>query len=505
MEKKRVMWFLIAIFLISLGIRLYFAFQTPFFDNDQSYFNLRQIQTIMETGFPAYDDGLSFGGRYLIFLPLFHYILAAFSLIFSLDLVAKILPNLFASSIIFIVYLIVQQVTKNKEIALLCSFVSAFIPIYFLNTMNAVTVNSLSLPLSFLILYLFPRVKEGKLLYLFIIVFILSLLSSAITIIVVLSLVVYYFLTKIEKVNLEREEIEITVFSLLLMLWFYFLLFKRALLVHGLGFIWQNIPTEIISRYFYQISIPQVIYHVGLLPILGAVFVAYVFLFKSKSKQIYLYLSFTITVLILLWIKLLKFDTGLLYLSIGCVILFGIACKQILNYFEKTHLQGYKKLVLVGIFFLVLLTLTFPTLFLALNQEKVEVDLGALGFLEDVSGNVDEGIGVSGNDVDRIVILASPVDGHIITYYTGKETIVDSNFLLIPDIAERITDVRTIFVGQSKVIATKLMEKYGADYIYLSPGALETYEIDNLPYGDEECFPLVYTGQVKIYEKRCSS
>ncbi len=485
------MWFLVLIFLISLGTRLYFAFQTPFFDSDQSYFNLRQIQTIMETGFPAYDDGLSFGGRYLIFLPLFHYILAAFSLIFSLDLVAKILPNLFASSIIFIVYLIVQQVTKNKEIALLCSFVSAFIPIYFLNTMNTVTVNSLSIPLSFLILYLFPRLKEGKLLYLFIIVFILSLLSSAITIIVVLSLVVYYFLTKIEKVNLEREEIEITVFSLLLMLWFYFLVFKRALLVHGLEFIWQNIPTEILSRYFYQISIPQAIYHVGLLPILGAVFVAYVFLFKSKSKQIYLYLSFTITVLILLWIKLLKFDTGLLYLSIGCVILFGIACKQILNYFEKTHLQGYKKPVLVGIFFLVLLTLTFPTLFLASNQEKIELDLGALGFLEAVERD--------------ITVMASPMDGHIVTYYTGKETIVDSNFLLIPDIAERVTDVRTLFVGQSKVIATKIMEKYDAEYIYLSPGALETYEIDDLPYGGEECFPLVYNSQVKIYEKRCSS
>jgi len=491
MEKKQVMWFLVLIFLISLGTRLYFAFQTPFFDSDQSYFNLRQIQTIMETGFPAYDDGLSFGGRYLIFLPLFHYILAAFSLIFSLDLVAKILPNLFASSIIFIVYLIVQQVTKNKEIALLCSFVSAFIPIYFLNTMNTVTVNSLSIPLSFLILYLFPRLKEGKLLYLFIIVFILSLLSSAITIIVVLSLVVYYFLTKIEKVNLEREEIEITVFSLLLMLWFYFLVFKRALLVHGLEFIWQNIPTEILSRYFYQISIPQAIYHVGLLPILGAVFVAYVFLFKSKSKQIYLYLSFTITVLILLWIKLLKFDTGLLYLSIGCVILFGIACKQILNYFEKTHLQGYKKPVLVGIFFLVLLTLTFPTLFLASNQEKIELDLGALGFLEAVERD--------------ITVMASPMDGHIVTYYTGKETIVDSNFLLIPDIAERVTDVRTLFVGQSKVIATKIMEKYDAEYIYLSPGALETYEIDDLPYGGEECFPLVYNSQVKIYEKRCSS
>ena len=491
MEKKQVMWFLVLIFLISLGTRLYFAFQTPFFDSDQSYFNLRQIQTIMETGFPAYDDGLSFGGRYLIFLPLFHYILAAFSLIFSLDLVAKILPNLFASSIIFIVYLIVQQVTKNKEIALLCSFVSAFIPIYFLNTMNTVTVNSLSIPLSFLILYLFPRLKEGKLLYLFIIVFILSLLSSAITIIVVLSLVVYYFLTKIEKVNLEREEIEITVFSLLLMLWFYFLVFKRALLVHGLEFIWQNIPTEILSRYFYQISIPQAIYHVGLLPILGAVFVAYVFLFKSKSKQIYLYLSFTITVLILLWIKLLKFDTGLLYLSIGCVILFGIACKQILNYFEKTHLQGYKKPVLVGIFFLVLLTLTFPTLFLASNQEKIELDLGALGFLEAVERD--------------ITVMASPMDGHIVTYYTGKETIVDSNFLLIPDIEERVTDVRTLFVGQSKVIATKIMEKYDAEYIYLSPGALETYEIDDLPYGGEECFPLVYNSQVKIYEKRCSS
>jgi hypothetical protein len=493
MEKKHVVWLLVLIFLISLGLRLFFAFQTPFFDSDHSYFNMRQVQTITEDGFPAYSDELSFGGRYLVFLPLFHYILAGFSLIFPLSFVAKILPNLFASSIIFIVYLIVQQITKNKEISLLCSFVSAFIPIYFLNTMNAVTVHSLSIPLSFLVLYLFPQLKEGKLVYLFIIVFILSLLSSAITIILVLSLVVYYFLTKIEKVTLEREEIEITVFSLLLMLWFYFLLFKRALLVHGLGFIWQNIPTEILSRYFYQISIPQAIYHVGLLPILGAVFVAYVFLFKSKNKQIYLYLSFTITVLILLWIKMLKFETGLLYLSIGCVILFGIACKQIVNYFEKTHLQGYKKPVLVGIFFLVLLTLTFPTLFLALNQEKVEVDLGALEFLQEIGG-----------DVDDIVVMASPMDGHIITYYTGKETIVDSNFLLIPDISERIEDIKTIFVGQSKVIATKLMEKYEADYIYLSPGALETYEIDNLPYEEEECFPLVYNGQVKIYEKRCS-
>ena len=187
----------------------------------------------------------------------------------------------------------------------------------------------------------------------------------------------------------------------------------------------------------------------------------------------------------------MKFDTGLLYLSIGCVILFGIACKQILNYFEKTHLQGYKKPVLVGIFFLVLLTLTFPTLFLASNQEKIELDLGALGFLEAVERD--------------ITVMASPMDGHIVTYYTGKETIVDSNFLLIPDIAERVTDVRTLFVGQSKVIATKIMEKYDAEYIYLSPGALETYEIDDLPYGGEECFPLVYNSQVKIYEKRCSS
>ena len=488
MNKRDVMWILGILFILSLGVRLYFAFQTSFFGSGDSYFHLRQIESITSTGLPIYYDELSYSGRNLIFLPFFHYILASFSFIFPLEIIAKVLPNLFATSIIFIVYLITQHITKDREIALLCAFISASVPLFFLSTMNTVSVHALSVPLSFLVLYLFLRLKEKKWTYLFVFVFIALLITSPISILVVFSLVVYYLLTKMEKLHLEKEEVETMVFSLLLMLWFYLLVFKNAFLSHGFGFIWQNIPAEIISKYFYPITISQAIYHVGVIPILGAVFVAYLYLFKSKSKQLYLFLSFAIIVVLLLWSGLLKLETGLLYLSICCVELFSVACKQRLVYIENTRIKGYGKYILPVIFFLAIFSLTLPTIFLAIEQEPT-CDVYAFEYLAE-------------QDFAE-AIIASPMDGHAIAYYTGKKTITDSNFLLVFDLTERIEDTKTIFTGQSKVIASKLMEKYDAKYIYLSPEAQLFYNIESIPYEDDECFPLVYSGNTKIYERRC--
>lgn len=488
MNKRDVIWILVLLFLLTLGARLYFTFQTPYFSSDYAYFNLRQVESIASTGLPFYYDELSYGGRELIILPFFHYLLAAFSFIFPLEIIAKILPNIFASTIVFIIYLTVQYITKSRGIALLSAFVGASVPIFFLRTMNSVSVHALAIPLSFLVLYFFMRLKEKRWTYWFVFVFILLMITSPVIVLVVLSLVFYYFLTKIEKLNLEGEEKESIVFSLLLMLWFYFIIFKRAFLAHGFSLIWQNIPAEIISNYFYPITINQAIFHIGVIPILGAVFVAYFYLFQSKNKHLYLFLSLAITLMLLLWANLLKLETGLLYLSICCVILFGVACKQRLDYVENTRIKAYAKLILVIIFVLSVSSLTVPTLYLAAEQ-KPSYDLYAFSYLQE-------------QDPDAVVV-ASPLDGHAIAYYADKATVTDSNFLLINDLRERIEDTKTIFTGQSKVVAGKFMEKYDVKYIYLSPEARQLYEISALPYEEDECFPLVYSGSTKLYERRC--
>ena len=157
MEKRYVPFVLLLIFLATLGIRLFFAYQTPYFVSDRAYFHLRQVQHIQETGFPLFLDPLHAQGIVRIFLPLYDYILAVFTLFLPLELVAKIVPNLFASLLIFIVYLLVYELTRNDKLSILCAAVSGIFPLYLRETLLSVSVSSLTIPLFFLLIYFFFR------------------------------------------------------------------------------------------------------------------------------------------------------------------------------------------------------------------------------------------------------------------------------------------------------------------------------------------------------------
>ena len=99
MLKKEYIW-LALIFSLVLGMRLYFAFQAPYFSED-AYFNIRQVEHIRETGLPLFKDDLSYSGRNFLFQPFFQYILAFFNLFMPLNLVCKLLPNIFASCLFY--------------------------------------------------------------------------------------------------------------------------------------------------------------------------------------------------------------------------------------------------------------------------------------------------------------------------------------------------------------------------------------------------------------------
>jgi len=97
-------FWVIGLFVLVLAIRLFIAFQSPYFNYD-AYFSLRQAEHITTTGLPLYNDPLSYGGKTQLFAPLQYYVLAFFSLILPLTLVAKIIPNIFASLLVVLIYL----------------------------------------------------------------------------------------------------------------------------------------------------------------------------------------------------------------------------------------------------------------------------------------------------------------------------------------------------------------------------------------------------------------
>ena len=99
------------IFVLVFIFRLIFVFQTDTFNSDSAYFHLRHTESILENKLPITYDRLSYGGRIFIYPPIFHYILAFFSIFIPFNLVLKIIPEILISTLPLLVYLISKKVS----------------------------------------------------------------------------------------------------------------------------------------------------------------------------------------------------------------------------------------------------------------------------------------------------------------------------------------------------------------------------------------------------------
>lgn len=483
---KRYVWL---IFALTVGIRLYFAFQTPHFTDDEAYFVLRQVDEIKNTGTPVYQDSLSFGGRTYIFLPLYYYILAFFSLFFKTTIVAKVIPNIMASSLVFIIYFIVRSV-KDEKAALLCAFVAGFIPVYWTKTVNTASSMAMVIPLLFLLIYYLQNLRIKKNIYLYLITLCCLTATSPQVILIVLAMVLFLLLSWVEGFKLTKSEIELTLFSLFFVTWFFLLFFKEALSMHGVSIIWQNIPSEVLVQYFSDVKILETIYQIGVIPLLLGVWVVYVYTFRKKKKSVYRMMSILLIIVILLLQKYVELSLGLIYVGVVLTILLGEFLVMAFDYLDKTKFSGYRNVLLIFFLAIFIGTSFVPTIIYMQRQESdTDEKVKALDFLKEISEPGD-------------TIVGSVFDGHLIAYTAERRNIIDSNFLLV-DSEARLSDLRTLYTSALESKAIELMHKYNADFIVVTGEAKRFYNITRIAYADTECFPLVYAGAIEVYELRC--
>ena len=106
MKIKTSSYVIFLIFALTLALRLYLVLSAPNLSDENAYFHLRHINNIIEDKKIIYYDFLSYGGRYVLQPPLFHIIMALLS--FGNIFLLKILPELFFSLLVVLVYLIVM-------------------------------------------------------------------------------------------------------------------------------------------------------------------------------------------------------------------------------------------------------------------------------------------------------------------------------------------------------------------------------------------------------------
>jgi len=480
---------LITVFLIVFGVRLFLAFQTPEYNYD-SYQELRQVEHIKETGRHISHDPLSYGGKDVGGSPFYSYILAAGTIFMPLDITLKVLPNAFISLLAVIIFFITLKITRKREVALFTAIISGFVPIIYETTLYNLSSLCLVIPLIFFCLHFFMSIKTS--LPWFLVCFLALTVISPLAFVLILSLIFYLALAKSEGLRMSRSELEVVLFTTFFGLWLQFLIHKNTLLFHGSSVIWKNIPADMIGRFFSDLTVVESLVSIGVIPFVFGVYIIYRYIFKEKDRAMHLFAALAITLGLLLWMKLILLSTGLSILGIVLVILLGKFLQLFINYVQKTKVARYKNLFLGVIFTVFFITSIVPSVTIAQKQ-----------LVEDIPGQ-DEILAlkwVESNSPEGTMV-AELEEGYLVMAVAHRNTIINPDFLLTDNVAERISDVEEIFTGPHKTDALSLLQKYNASYIYMSPKTMEKYDIIGLPYADQ-CFPTVYDKGVKIYKVAC--
>jgi hypothetical protein len=477
-------WLLALACVIVAGLRLWIAFSSPGLSGDDAYFNLRQIQHIHDTGLPLYDDPLSVGGRTLFFTPVFHYVVATATLVMPVDVAVKIIPNLLATALMVIIYCMVLRLSKQDGVALVTALFSAFVPVWFGHTISTLSPATLAVPLLFFVLYAWLRVNEPRWRYLYLASLILFAFTHPITLLFVLGIILYLILVLVEKLNIERTELEIALFSVFFVLWSQFLLYKKFILAHGPSVIWQNIPPSLLSSLFADVTVLTAIYQIGILPVLYGVFVVYRYLFRRRHKMTYFFIAFTLAAGLLLWFRLIPVQLGLILLGMLLLVLFSKWIDFFWGTIPTTRFHRWKPLAVVMLITAIALTGVLPSLAEAWAVQRGTPSPAALHAYQWLHDNVPL----------EAAVVAAVTEGHRVTALAQRKNVIDSNFLLQRDAKQRLQDVTRVFSTTFGVEAIELLERYGATAILYSPEARKAFGTAGIPYAERSrCFGTAFT------------
>jgi len=499
-EKKltKAQTWLIAIFLLTLTVRLVLAFTIPNLTYE-SYFHVKQVEHITEFLSPMFNDPLSYGGRDLTFLPFFHYLMALFNLILPLWLVVKLIPNLLIATLPILAYFIAKKISQNETASLYSALTVGFLPILF--STNSFTPAALFLPLVFLNIYAFlninnnseEKIGKNKYLILYVITFLLLSFTSFATFLLLMGFLIYLVLSLLEGKRINKVDLELILFSLFFFVWTQFVFFKNVLIKEGMTFIWHNIPTAIFSQYFPKLSIIEAIVLVSVIPFLSGIHVVYRSLFHLKNKKTFLLISFVISTSLLTWLRLIEFKLSLAFFGVILAILFASFYKDMTNYIKKTkfsHLQ--KKWLPYIIITLLLLTMVFPALSTSFQQDiPTDNDIAVFTW-------------INKQTPQTAGILASLEEGHLVTYYGQRKNLMDDQFGLVDDADERFSALSLLFGTPLQTQAIESLNKYNIQYLVLTPHSKEKYDVDKFQYLSKKCFELVYNNETQIYHAKCA-
>ncbi len=476
-------WLLAALFaVLVLAVRLYLAFLVSGLGDDSAYLHLRNAEHIIATGVPMFEDLLV--SREGMLFSLFDYLLAAAGFFASLELAAKILPNIFAAVLVLIFFWLSLRAFRNPKAALFATVVLSTLPDFFASTFNSGS----SLPLVFVfiaILHLLLLEISAKSAWVYVIVLALLALTHPSVVIFVLGVGIALLLKLSENARLSRQEIELALLSIFFTLTSMLFVYRSQLARFGFSLLYSSAPKELASALFVPLSILGAVASIGIVTILFILLIMYNTLFRERKGQMQYIIGMLAAASLLLWTGLVPADTGMLFFAFPAVLLFGAGYANFMAYMRNTRVADKAWIIHTCILVFALLT--------NLLQTAVMVQEQLAGAPDAAEG--DAAAWISQYTPLNATVLTVPVRGEFVAYKTNRKVVLDSLYYFIPNAPLIYADVERVFTTSLEIEAASLMEKHGAEYIYAP------WFVRQPKYVPGRCFSVAYTNRASVYRK----
>ncbi|MDO8661106.1 MAG: hypothetical protein Q7K43_04405, partial [Candidatus Woesearchaeota archaeon] len=438
-------WLIILIIAI-FGIRLWYSLNTPGFSSDESYFHVRQVESILSTGLPFWHDTLAWGGRQVIFSPVYDYFLAGFAYVFGANLGLSIGAELLATLLSLVVALLAYRLTMRAQISLLAGALIAITPVWVGHSLNQLWPQSLAILLLTLLLLVFETYHSYWIAILVAFTHPLSIVWIAVS----AGMVFLLWLAKIRNNVIAKTSIISFIIAVI-----NFAIWLPALMLHGMQIL-NPLPQSLVAEFVGTASVLGILLSIGVLPVLGATITTYVELFNSRAKNLVKLISLAIICAALLASPLGPKPEIIILLSISVSLLFVAWSEQAVTYWKSTRLAQHTKTIAVMVTLLVLFTTALP---LATVHQQLQNSFSYKDQL--VLQWIAEKTPIEST------ILAIPTEGQRIASQTNRKTVLDTTFTGRTDGVERAKDVQRLYQTSIELEAIQLLDKYNADYIFL--------------------------------------
>ncbi|MGM5479856.1 MAG: hypothetical protein ACQESC_00165 [Nanobdellota archaeon] len=484
---------LIVVILAVIFFQSYFIIQSPA-PSYETFFTMRQVEHIKQTGAPIIQDTQSYQGRTDVSHIIFYYIIAGLSFLIPGYALFKFLGVALTIVLLVLVFVISKHLFKKEWIALFLTTIAGFTPTIFVSQINTVLPEVFFLILFLFLILFYFKSDHQKFQRTFIVLISLATLVSPISLLLIIGFVIYFLFLRFESIPIKKHEIELVLYSGLFAIWYHLIIYKKLISLYGFQIISQNVPEELLLSMFKGLNVPLMIGFIGV-PLVGLGLVGiYYLLFERDDKNLLLLTAFIFAFGLAIWLGFIPLKTGLLYATLMMVFISGHTIRRLSATFDKTIFPSGK--IFLFVFFILILLLSFTPLIIypqtITDTAPTNHELDAMDWMKN---NIDS----------SSTVLGDITDGHLLATEAGVKTMYDTNFIFAPNPRERFDSARTIFLTRSEVSALEVISKYSIDFIYLSPNIVQRYPVESRIFDESGCFNKIYSNEkTEVYNISCN-